>query len=203
VVGPNTVVCLDSRVDCIAIEAEVSCVPVVTGPSQYAIADGLPLHSPPSSPIIQSQPPTIPLEVAREAPIDDVALPPGSQNTEAIIQGFLAEMRAEPVEPTLRHPPPHHHAKARVPLTVNGLPWRSAQVAAQGRFRVFNPEVQAQNPMMRKWDITSPCHSPDAEALESYNAIYRAPLGSSHRKAIRALFTACPIPLVNVMDFGP
>jgi hypothetical protein len=57
---------------------------------------------------------------------------------------------------------------------------------------------------MHKWDIPSPCRSPDAEALASYNVIYCAPLGSSHHKAIRALFTAaCPAPLVDALDFVP
>jgi hypothetical protein len=67
-------------------------------------------------------------------------------------------------------------------------------VVAQGGYHVSNLEVQAQNTMMQKWDITSSRHSPDAEALESYNTIYRAPLESSHCKAIEALFTACPTP---------
>jgi hypothetical protein len=52
---------------------------------------------------------------------------------------------------------------------------------------------------MWKWDITGPRQSLDAEALDDYNVIYQSPLGSVHRKAIRALFTAaCPQPLVKV-----
>jgi hypothetical protein len=60
-------------------------------------------------------------------------------------------------------------------------------VAAQGRHRVSNPEVQAQNMLMRKWHITSARNPPDADAIQE---VFGSPLGSTQRKAIRALFTA-------------
>jgi hypothetical protein len=66
---------------------------------------------------------------------------------------------------------------------------RSACVAAQGKYRVSNPEVQAQNALMRKWDLTSQ-GNPHAEVLQAYNEVFHSPLGSVQRKAIRALFTA-------------
>jgi hypothetical protein len=71
--------------------------------------------------------------------------------------------------------------------TEDGLPRRSARVAAQGNRRVSNPEVQAQNVLLKKWKES---HSPDANALQAYNEMYNSLVGLSKRKAIRALFMA-------------
>jgi hypothetical protein len=142
-VGSDALDCPDTWFDCIPVEAVVAFRPAASGPSPGGLPDEPPLHSPPSSPIVQNRSHTLPPKVAREAHIEDGTLVPGSQDTEVIIQGFLAEMCAELVVPTLRHPPPRCRAKACVPLTVNGLPQRSARVVAQGQYRVSNPEVQA------------------------------------------------------------
>jgi hypothetical protein len=57
---------------------------------------------------------------------------------------------------------------------------------------------------MRKWKITSDKKSPDTQALAEYDSIFRSPLGSSHRKAIRALlFTNCPPSMVEATDVVP
>jgi hypothetical protein len=101
VVGPDVAVWPDLWFNCIAVEVEVACEPIVIGLTRSRPADRPPRHSPPSSPIIQSRSPAIPLEVACEAPIDDGALPPSSQNTGAIIHGFLSEMHAKLIEPML------------------------------------------------------------------------------------------------------
>jgi hypothetical protein len=104
--------------------------------------------------------------------------------------------------PIVHTPAPRRHAHA--PTTADGLPRRSARVAAQGRRRVSNTEVQAQNVLMHKWKVTSNKKSPDAQALIEYDNIFRSPLGSSHRKAIRALlFTNCPPSMVKAMDIDP
>jgi hypothetical protein len=62
-------------------------------------------------------------------------------------------------------------------------------VAAQGKHRVSKPETQAQNVLLRKW-IISAKKSPDAEAMLAYEEIYRSPLRSMQRSAMRALFMA-------------
>jgi hypothetical protein len=93
---------------------------------------------------------------------------------------------------------------AHPPPTADGLPHRSARVAAQCKHRVSNPEVQEQNVLMRKWHVTSVQRSPDAEALRFYNEVYQSQLGASQCWAIRALFmTACPPPQVEVLDLEP
>jgi hypothetical protein len=68
---------------------------------------------------------------------------------------------------------------------------------------VSNLETQAQNVLMKKWKITSKVHSLDAEALQAYNELYNSPVGSSKCKAIRALFQACPDPVVDPLDVAP
>jgi hypothetical protein len=77
-------------------------------------------------------------------------------------------------------------------------------VAAQGRGHVSNLEMQAQNVLMKKWQITLEARSPDADALQDYNTIYRSPSGSSHWRAIRALYTTKDLlPSVESVDVGP
>jgi hypothetical protein len=74
----------------------------------------------------------------------------------------------------------------------------------QGRHRVSNPEVQAQNVLMRKWNITSEKRPPDADAIKAYNDIYSSPLGSAQHEAAWALFTAIsPQPSVKALDIDP
>jgi hypothetical protein len=85
-----------------------------------------------------------------------------------------------------------HRARPRLPDTEDGLPRRSAHVAAQGRRHVKKPEVQ--NVLMRKSHVTSADMSPDTEAVAAYNEVFQSPLHSTQRRAIRALFSACPSP---------
>jgi hypothetical protein len=97
----------------------------------------------------------------------------------------------------VRTPAPRRRARTVLPATEDGLPRSSVHVAKQGRHHVSNPEVQAQNVLMRKLG-TSKNKSPDADALKAYNEIYQSPLGSVQCKAIRVLFTAkCPMPSVE------
>jgi hypothetical protein len=57
---------------------------------------------------------------------------------------------------------------------------------------------------MRKLGITSVNRSPHADALKAYDEIYRSPLGSVQRRAIRALLTAnCPELSVKASDIEP
>jgi hypothetical protein len=115
---------------------------------------------------------------------------------------FQASVCKPLMSPIVRTPAPRR--RARAPATADGLPRWSARVAAQDRRRVSNPEVQAQNVLMRKWKITSDKKSPDAQALIEYDSIFRSPLGSFHRKAIRALlFTNCPPSMVEVTNVDP
>jgi hypothetical protein len=120
------------------------------------------------------------------------------------VDTFIAQV-AKPVRHgvALRQPI-RHQAKNRLLTTEDGLPHRSARVAVQGRHRVSNPETQAQNVLMKKWQVTSEARSLDADALRDSNTIFRSPLGSSHRKAIRAHFTAKDmLPMVEAMDIEP
>jgi hypothetical protein len=52
-----------------------------------------------------------------------------------------------------------------LPATVDGLPHCRKRVAAQRKFWVSDPETQAQNALIRKWDITSEQRSPDADVF--------------------------------------
>jgi hypothetical protein len=89
-------------------------------------------------------------------------------------------------------------------LPIDGMPRRSVQVAAQGKNRVANPEQQARNVLLRKLNIISEKQSPDTEAIKTYDSIFRSPLGSVQRQAVRALFTAhCPAPSVVASDMEP
>jgi hypothetical protein len=45
-------------------------------------------------------------------------------------------------------------------------------VAAQGKLRVSNAEVQAQNVLMGKWEATSEKRAPDVDAIGEYNSIF-------------------------------
>jgi hypothetical protein len=77
-------------------------------------------------------------------------------------------------------------------------------VAAQGRQQVSNPEIQAQNVLMRKWRITSTEKPPNADVVQGYEVIYLSPLGSIQRKAIHAFFIAeWPQQLVDNPDVDP
>jgi hypothetical protein len=82
--------------------------------------------------------------------------------------------------------------KQKLPDTTDGLPRRSARVAAQGRRRVNKPEIQAQNVLMKKWQVTSMNSSPDADAVAAYNEVFQSPIRSTQHRAIRVLFTSCP-----------
>jgi hypothetical protein len=87
---------------------------------------------------------------------------------------------------------------------TDGLPRHSSRVVAQGEHRVSNLEVQEQNVLMRKWQITLVQRSPDVDALLEYNSIFPSPLGSSSRKAIQTLFTfACPQASVMAIEVDP
>jgi hypothetical protein len=103
-----------------------------------------------------------------------------------------------------QRPPIHRQANVRLPATTDGLSRPNARVATQRRNRVLNPETQAQNVLMKKWQITSVANPPDAGALQDYNAIYRSPLGSTQHQTIHALFTAKDLlPLVEPVDIEP
>jgi hypothetical protein len=52
--------------------------------------------------------------------------------------------------------------------------------------------------------ITSEKRRPDTDVIKAYNNIFNSPLGSAHRKVIKALFTAhCPQPTVEEEDIEP
>jgi hypothetical protein len=97
-----------------------------------------------------------------------------AQNDVDLIGAFIAQVSKPLPLAVAQKPPIRHRAKVRLPATADGLPHRSARVAAQGRSRVSNPETQAQNVLMKKWDITSVARSLDADALKDYNTIYRS-----------------------------
>jgi hypothetical protein len=91
-----------------------------------------------------------------------------------MLTAFIAQVSKPLPLAVAQKPPIRHRAKVRLPATADGLPHRSVRVAAQGRSRVSNPETQAQNVLMKKWDITSVARSLDADALKDYNTIYRS-----------------------------
>jgi hypothetical protein len=119
------------------------------------------------------------------------------QADEDAVASFLNEVCTTLLMPVATLPAQHRKGWVIIPATADGLPQHSTQVEAQGKHR----EVQAQNVMMRKGQITSEKHSPDADALAAYNTVFCSPLRSSHHKVIRALFTArCIQPPVEVGD---
>jgi hypothetical protein len=69
------------------------------------------------------------------------------------------------------------HKRSYLPTTMDGLPRHSAHVAAHGQIWVSNPEVQAQNVLMRKWNINSASHSSCTQTLEEYDNMFNSPLG--------------------------
>jgi hypothetical protein len=60
--------------------------------------------------------------------------------------------------------PLHHRAKTRLLATADDLPRRSMRVAAEGKTRVSNLEMQTHNVLM-KWQITSTARSSNVDAL--------------------------------------
>jgi hypothetical protein len=126
----------------------------------------------------------------------------GHEDVQAKVDKFLS-LVVRPLPATVvQTPAPRRRGK--IPAIEDWLPRRSRRVAAQSKHRVSNPEVQAQNVLMRKLGITSANRSPDADALKAYDEIYRSPLGSVQCRAIRALFTVnCPQPSVEAADFEP
>jgi hypothetical protein len=98
-----------------------------------------------------------------------------------VVTAFIQEVAAPLPSPVIRLAPC---------CRVKGLPQHSARVAAQGRSRVSNPEIQARNILMRKLKVAPPNSTPDAATIQAYNDLFRSHLSSIQRKAIRALFTA-------------
>jgi hypothetical protein len=156
------------------------------------LPQGLPVSRAPPSPPPSPSPPTLPPPVVAPEPGDE---------TQARIDRFISEVCKGLPPSVLSTPAPHQRARLRLPATEDGLPHWSARVAAQGRHRVSNPEVQAQNIPMRKWNITSEKRPPDADAIKAYNDFFSSQLGSAQREAVRALFTAIgPQPSVEALD---
>jgi hypothetical protein len=60
---------------------------------------------------------------------------------------------------------PAPRRRSKVPGIDDGMPHHSLHVATQGKHRVSNPEVYAQNVLMCRWSITSEQKFPDAEAI--------------------------------------
>jgi hypothetical protein len=115
-----------------------------------------------------------PFDATPPNPTADGVCPPNASGDEPCMQGDAGNVRSGDVIAAFKAdvcnalppaamcmPAPRRRACNRLPATKDGLPRRSARVAAQGKTRVSNPEVQAQNIMMRKWKITSK-RSPDA-----------------------------------------
>jgi hypothetical protein len=140
-----------------------------------------------------------------DANLPGVAPAIGTPPPEDVAQSALEALKAVVCTSLTPHSStPRCRARIRMPATKDGLPRCNARVAAQGKRRVSNPEVQAQNVHMKKWKITSEAHSPDADTLQAYNDMYNSPVGPSKRKAIRALFMAsCPEPVVGPLDMAP
>jgi hypothetical protein len=143
--------------------------------------------------------------------VDHVALSPClntdqelSQLEPDLVTGFVAHV-SKPLQMVVaRKPPIRRRVRNMLPTTEDNLPRWSACVAAQGRGHVSNLEMQAQNVLMKKWQITLEARSPDADALQDYNTMYRSPSGSSHWRAIRALYTTKDLlPSVESVDVGP
>jgi hypothetical protein len=120
-----------------------------------------------------------------------------------VIESFKYVTRMPLAQTLVCTPALHHSTRQRFLATVNGLPRCRARVIAQGKKRVSNPETQAQNVLMKNWKITSGAHSPDADALQAYNDLYNSSVGSSKRKAMRAMFRACLDPVVDPMEIEP
>jgi hypothetical protein len=100
--------------------------------------------------------------------------PPPCSPRQAVAE-FWAKVCKPLPSAVARNPVPHRRSK--MPTTVDGLPWRSEHVTAQGRNRVANLVKQAQSVMCQRWVITSGRCSPDAEAIKAYDAIFCSPLG--------------------------
>jgi hypothetical protein len=69
--------------------------------------------------------------------------------------------------------------RAKLPTTTDDLPRCSTRVTVQAKIRVSNPEVQAQNMLMRKWHITSESRWANTDTILAYNELYNSPLRSS------------------------
>jgi hypothetical protein len=148
--------------------------------------------SPPLPPPLSPTPPSPP-------PL--MAAPKSGDEAQARIDSFLSKVCTPLLPPVISTPALHRRARLHLPATEDGLPRQSTRVAAQGHHRVSNPEVQAQNVLMRKLGITSEERPPDADTIKAYNDIFNSLLGSAQCKAIRALLTAhCPQPSVEVVD---
>jgi hypothetical protein len=120
------------------------------------------------------------------------------------VDAFVVEISKPLPLVIARTPTPRCRAKNWLPATEDGLSHCSARVATQGNRRVSNSEIQAQNVLMRKWQITLEARLLDANNLHDYHTTYSSPLGSSHRRAIHALFTAkSPLPSVVATDVEP
>jgi hypothetical protein len=155
-------------------------------------------HDLPRAPSAPSPPPLSPTSPSPPPP---TATPEPRDEAQARIDSFLSEVCTALLPPVISTPAPHRRARLRLPATEDGLPRQSTRVAAQGHHRVSNPEVQAQNVLMRKLGITSEERPPDADTIKAYNDIFNSLLGSAQCKAIRALLTAhCPQPSVEVVD---
>jgi hypothetical protein len=146
------------------------------------LPQGSPVSRAPPSPPLSPSPPTPPPPAAAPEP------EPGDE-TQARIDRILSEVCTALSPPVVSTPVPHRRARLWLPATEDGLPRQSARVVAQGRHRVSNPEVQAQNVLMRKWNFTSEQRPPDADAIKAYNDIFNSPLGSAQCETVRALFT--------------
>jgi hypothetical protein len=118
-----------------------------------------PLSTPPPSPPLPTPPPPAPTPELGDESQDRIGM-------------FLSEICTVLPPPVLSTPAPRR--RARPPATEDGLPRRSTRVVAQGRHRVSNPEVQAQNVLMHKLGITFEKRPLDADAIKAYNDIFNS-----------------------------
>jgi hypothetical protein len=137
----------------------------------------------PSSPPPQQISPRLARDLPLNSPEDSE--PPAAAE---VVTAFIQEVATSLPSPVVLTPTPRRRVKG--PGMASGLPRRSARVAAQGRSSVSNPEIQARNVLMRKLKVVPPNSTSDAAAIQAYNGLFRSPLSSIQRKAIRALFTA-------------
>jgi hypothetical protein len=97
---------------------------------------------------------------------------------------------------TLNAGPPKRRV-SKIP--VDWSPRRSGRLAAKSKFRVANPVVQAQNVLIKRWEIQPQELGVDHEAMHSYHQVFADNVSTSKRKEIRAVFmdsedvaAACP-----------
>ncbi|RLN09848.1 hypothetical protein C2845_PM11G18690 [Panicum miliaceum] len=158
--------------------------PAMSGPQLEGIrfpdvgVDGVHLNSPVVSRNVNTNRgsrPTLPLHI-----FDGVASP-----TRRAVQGFMKKVTKSRPPAAIALTPPRRRAKSP---DQKFLCRRSERLARKSRARASNPEVQAQNVMMRSLGITSDSRLPDANAFDEFVVIFTSPLTPSKQDALNLLF---------------